>query len=143
MQLAKYTGVGSIEIKMREQIEELKEELAYLKSIKRESEKAMRITVLKNKLGLSPAECELIILLVDTYPRPLQLGFLNDSLSNRDHRDRSDKLVDVYLSRIRSAVRGHVNEPVFAKLWGGWRALSQQGVEFFGQMMAHGGTGER
>lgn len=138
MEAAQYRAHSTIETKLRERIAQLEDQLMFEKEIRKDCDKASFYASLRERFGFTPGQCELITLLMDAYPRVLPMGYLSDNLTARNSIDRNDKIIDVYLSRIRKSLRQYTSEPVFVSHWGGFRALTPYGMEFFRRMKNQG-----
>lgn len=121
----------SIEQKLRNRIEELEAQLSYERELHNEGNIALNYSRLHDQFGLTQGQCELMRILLEAYPRPVTVGFINDNLSSiyRCADERNDKIVDVYIHRIRKSMRAHTDETIVATLRGGWRLLTTAGVE--------------
>lgn len=123
---------ASAEQQLRNRIEELEAQLGYERELRNEGIAVLNYARLHHQFGLTRGECEMMRLLFEAYPRPLTVGFINDNLPNRNSSayNRNDKIVDVYLHRIRKNLRTHTNQVIIGTVWGGWRVLTKHGFNF-------------
>lgn len=109
---------------LREQIEDLQAELAYVKGEMSEGEHGAMLGRLRRRWGLTPKQGAMLLLLYERAGRVVSKSAIMFRLY-QDADDRPDpKIIDVFLSHLRSAL-GH---DAISTVWGLGCSLSAEGA---------------
>ena len=114
----------------------MEEQLIYERGQRREASEFAQSYKLRKRFGLTPTQLALLYLLYDAYPRPLSVGYINDNLQKCSAVERSDKIVDVYVSKIRKRLQAYTPDQVIDAYYGGWRILTKSGFYLINQIVS-------